>query len=1256
MANYKRILGISAYIIAIIVAVAVVLWGYIGQVGSTGLEDWIGKQIIGVIETHITPKVSFDSIDYQAPRTVVVENLSLTAKGHAILRVDQMVLELAEIPRRDEPLRIQRVELREPHVQFLAASSGGFLGWSNFVKPEVSKNPQSVPKGQRLSDVLVLRHVSIRDGEIRYEDQRVSGEPMVLPGINMTLRTLPIEGDPGWYALSGTFERDPVFRVDLDGRINLDTALLRLARLTLNAALGPQQYQTLPPQVQHILRRHEIRGALTASVEGEVPLNQPAEAIGRVQATLDNAHFAYAGLTVPVKQIALHADLPDGGVTLTVTGIALKQDSRPVVSIEQVAALASGIPKPGEALHIERITVDRPSVLLGGVSALWKQAKSTAARPPAPAAGGSSIDTVTHAVVLDRLEINDAAIGYAAAGREYQVGGIDVGVTTARKEGALDVNASITRKPFLDGKVSARLHPDTNVLDVQSLDVRASVKPAEYNQIPAEARQFAEGYNIQGEIHATGSGSIPFDEPAQATGRAKVDARNLGFTYAGLSVPIKEAQAEYDATTQGVSVTVAGFTLLAGDTKILAFDRASAQIAGLVPPERQLRIEVARFERPSLAFLPSANGGYAGWRRLSADAGEKESTASALTGLADRVALDQLEIEDASVSFGPAVDRQPIVVSGINAQISALPAQTDSAYKIAGRVDIKPMLTATFNGQLPLDTLVAKVDQFKLDATIDEQTSAKLPPAMQKTLERYGVKGTVSVRFEGTLPLESPTDFSGRLVVDASHASITVAHVAWPADELHVEAQTSDGSASIRGKNLRALSGDEMLMAIEGLNVDLTGLSIKAHRPIEIQRLQVTSPTARLVQTEDGRFVGWSDLADYAVAHGKAQQRQTGSAASADSLLSKIVLHNATLSDGKLVYAEGGAAEPMILPGIDVSLRMPPIPEEAGWYRLVGEAKREPLISIQADGRVNINEALVDMKECRIRADLNDQQYQTLPPQAQAFLRNHEIRGQLRVLLSGRIPVADPFSSRIKLKVNLKDARLALADTVWPVERFQLTADSTNRSARALFDGRLLGGDVQGTATMEFQTERPVKLQWQLSGIQIEAALRASGQGEPKYAGTLQSRGSLAAELRQLPSSLRGSGWLKVTDGRLVDLPVIHHIVDLLAKTRLKVDSRKDRAVADFTVKPDCIHLTDAKVNCSFIAILGEGNIYYDKRLDLQVKADMLEKLRNRLGKVGEVIGNLTKKAVSYEVHGTVSDPKLVVKPLGIRIDGLDGG
>ena len=86
-------------VLLLLVAVCVgLLWLYVGRTGGTELEQWIGRQIVGMLESHLEPRIEFDRIDYQAPKTVVVDRLAFVSSRERIMSIERILLTLAEIP------------------------------------------------------------------------------------------------------------------------------------------------------------------------------------------------------------------------------------------------------------------------------------------------------------------------------------------------------------------------------------------------------------------------------------------------------------------------------------------------------------------------------------------------------------------------------------------------------------------------------------------------------------------------------------------------------------------------------------------------------------------------------------------------------------------------------------------------------------------------------------------------------------------------------------------------------------------------------------------------------------------------------------------------------------------------------------------------------------------------------------------------------------------------------------------------------
>lgn len=271
------------------------LWLVLDYTRGSELEQWIGRQLVGVLQGYIVPELEFGRVDYRKPFTVVLDDVTLRAEEETLVGVRQLRLELAEVPRVGRPIQVRDIALTAATLRFIGRPDGTLVGWQPFVRPAVRKDPGSVPKGRRFSDVLVLRHVEIRDGEVELRGSDPARPAMTLAGINLTIESVPDAETPGWYTLAGAFERDPVFRVDLDARLNVDVGMLDVIALKLGAALGEETYGSLPAEIQDVLREHRVRGGLTAEAAGLIRLRDAAPADGTLVARLEDVHLVFGG-------------------------------------------------------------------------------------------------------------------------------------------------------------------------------------------------------------------------------------------------------------------------------------------------------------------------------------------------------------------------------------------------------------------------------------------------------------------------------------------------------------------------------------------------------------------------------------------------------------------------------------------------------------------------------------------------------------------------------------------------------------------------------------------------------------------------------------------------------------------------------------------------------------------------------------------------------------------------------------------------
>ena len=81
---------------------------------------------------------------------------------------------------------------------------------------------------------------------------------------------------------------------------------------------------------------------------------------------------------------------------------------------------------------------------------------------------------------------------------------------------------------------------------------------------------------------------------------------------------------------------------------------------------------------------------------------------------------------------------------------------------------------------------------------------------------------------------------------------------------------------------------------------------------------------------------------------------------------------------------------------------------------------------------------------------------------------------------------------------------------------------------------------------------------------------------------------------------------------------------------------------------PECLAFRPFEVVGGPNLARGEGELYFDSRIDFRFNAGPMERLQGVLGPLGAALGDVTYKLVKYQVTGTLDEPTAAVKPLGI--------
>ena len=306
----KRKWMIIIPVAGVLLVAGVVLFILVSGTGSAAVERYIAGQVSAVAEEYLTPRLAFGSVRYQYPYTAVIKDVRLVVDDPAkpgatmdIFVAKNVTIEMAEIPRSGRPLRIQKLTLDHPEIH--AASVGQedlrLVGFSHLLKARSAAKP-----AVKLTDVFDVRLIQIDEGQAVYDSRKPGAKRMKIDQVSFHLNVEPPKGgEAGWYAMKMDLERKPVFATHFAGRVNVDTLVVDVQPVRVELTLGRKQDHYLPPEIQAVLKEHEVSGNLVVEASGSVNGSDWRASNLKAQVTLADAHFAKGEHHFPMGRLQI---------------------------------------------------------------------------------------------------------------------------------------------------------------------------------------------------------------------------------------------------------------------------------------------------------------------------------------------------------------------------------------------------------------------------------------------------------------------------------------------------------------------------------------------------------------------------------------------------------------------------------------------------------------------------------------------------------------------------------------------------------------------------------------------------------------------------------------------------------------------------------------------------------------------------------------------------------------------------------------
>lgn len=418
----------------------------------------------------------------------------------------------------------------------------------------------------------------------------------------------------------------------------------------------------------------------------------------------------------------------------------------------------------------------------------------------------------------------------------------------------------------------------------------------------------------------------------------------------------------------------------------------------------------------------------------------------------------------------------------------------------------------------------------------------------------------------------------------------------------------------------------------------------KVGQPIVIQTVELTDPVIRFIEQPSGNLLGFGDLVKKG---GGAKTPDGGSTKLSDV----FVIRRIAVANGTIHYEPLGQPA-MYLDQMAFELAGKPATEggvdSAGWYGLNVKLARPPVLDWATEARLNIDTAALDIRDSTLHMSLAPQQYEVLPPPLQAIMRRHEVTGDYTAKASGILLLRDTAASELFVDHRLTDGHIAFGEYQVPLDSLEVKSH--------LHIGALeidpiaatgLGGTLNMSGRIALVDPRAMSLTFDARGMRIEQVLRPLSDQPPKYSGKLDCNGSMSGNVDQMQETFQSSSRLDISEARLINLAVVGGLVREAGGV-LTSDEANDRGSADVQLDGRRALFTNIDVVSKAIAARGEGTVNYDSTISFRLNAGPLERLQGAMGKIGELVGKVTDKLVWYEITGTLEEPVVEVKPLGL--------
>lgn len=271
-----------------------------------------------------------------------------------------------------------------------------------------------------------------------------------------------------------------------------------------------------------------------------------------------------------------------------------------------------------------------------------------------------------------------------------------------------------------------------------------------------------------------------------------------------------------------------------------------------------------------------------------------------------------------------------------------------------------------------------------------------------------------------------------------------------------------------------------VLASFKKLRLQLTRLPFKKG-PLQIERIDIDSPTLHLIQTAEG-FVGQQNLLR------SEQERQS---LEAPSLSEIFHLNHLKIAGATVVYEDHRLPDQTPLAWRDLNLVLD-TSTQGTLHGLNFTGHSGKLATITGEGQINLDTWVVDLTTFTVQTQITpDQTESPLPPQVTEWLNEYQIRGTAQLQLKGRLLLNQWQESNLNLSFKIENGMGVYPKFPDPLQDLDLSVSGTYAGGNANFQMDFFGArsGSMGISTSRCNVLVNLKtLQWTASPVRMAVA------------------------------------------------------------------------------------------------------------------------------------------------------------------------